>query len=108
MGAAWTVSARVAVWVREPDVPVRVTVGVAAAAVMIAVRVKVAEGCADVSVSVDGLAVTPAGSPEAATEIEPLNELSGVAVTVMALLVVPALRVSEPGKTAREKSGGAA
>ena len=61
------------------------------------------------SVSVDGLAVTPEGRPEMATETEPLKELSAVEVTVMALLVVPALRESEPGETAREKScGGAA
>lgn len=54
---------------------------------------------------VDGLAVTPEGSPAIETEMVPLKELSEVAVTVMALLVVPALSVSEPGDTAREKSG---
>jgi hypothetical protein len=47
----------------------------------------------------------PEGSPEMVTEMEPLKELSGVAVTVMALLVVPALSDSEAGETAREKSG---
>jgi hypothetical protein len=99
------VSASVAVWVREPEVPVKVMVGVADAVAIAAVRAVVAEGCAGVRVSVDGLAVTPEGRPEIETEMEPLKELSEVAVTVMALLVVPALRESEPGDTAREKSG---
>ena len=99
-------SASVAVWVREPEVPVNVMVGVADAAVMAAVSVVVAEGCAGVRVRVDGLAVTPEGSPEMEMAMEPPKELSAVAVTVMALLVAPALRESEPGETAREKSGG--
>jgi len=94
--------------VREPEVPVNVTVGDADAAVMAAVKVVVAEDCAGVRVRVDGLAVTPVGSPEMETETVPLKEFIGEAVTVMALLVVPALRVSEVGETAREKSGGAA
>jgi hypothetical protein len=51
------------------------------------------------------LAVTPEGRPEIETETEPLKELSEFALTVTALLVVPALRESEPGETAREKSG---
>ena len=54
---------------------------------------------------VDGLAVTPEGSPVMATEMEPVKEFIGVAVTVMALLVVPAVRLSEVGETASEKSG---
>jgi hypothetical protein len=103
--AAWMVSARVAVWVREPEVPVKVMVGAAEGVVSAAAKERVAEGCAGDSVSVDGFAVTPEGRPEIETEMEPLKELSEVAVTVMALLVVPALRESEPGDTAREKSG---
>jgi hypothetical protein len=99
------VSASVAVWVREPEVPVKVMVGEADAAVIGAVSVMVAEGCAGVSASVDGFAVTPEGSPEIVTDTEPLKELSAVAVTVMALLVVPAAKDNEPGETAREKSG---
>lgn len=54
--------------------PVKVIVGVADAAVMAAVSVVAAEGCAGVSVSVDGLAVTPAGSPVMETETEPVKE----------------------------------
>jgi hypothetical protein len=104
-GAAWTVSASVAVWVREPEVPVKVMVGEADAAALAAMRVVVAESCAGVRVRVEGLAVTPEGRPEMETVMEPLKELREVAVTVMALLVAPALRESEPGETAREKSG---
>ena len=86
----------------------KVMVGVADAVVIAAVRVVVADNCVDVRVRVDGLAVTPEGSPEMVTETEPLKELGEVVVTVIALLVVPALRESEPGETARVKSGGAA
>lgn len=93
---------------REPEVPVKVTVGVADAAVMTAERVVLAEGWAGVRVSVDGLAVTPVGRPVIETEIEPAKEFIGAAVTVMELLVVPALRERELGETAREKSGGGA
>ena len=90
---------------RVPEVPVKVMVGVAEAAVASAVRVVVAEGCAGVSVSVDGLAVTPEDRPEIETEIEPLKEFIAVAVTVIALDDAPALREVEVGETAREKSG---
>lgn len=98
-------SASVAVWAREPEVPVKVIVGVADGEVRAAVSVVVAEVCAGVSVRVDGLAVTPVGSPVMETETEPLKEFIGVTVTVTALLVVPALRETDPGETAKEKSG---
>ena len=88
-----------------PEVPVKVMVGVAEAAVMTAVRVMLAEGCAGVRVRAEGLAVTPEGSPEMEIETELLNPLSAVTVTEIELLVVPALRATEPGETAREKSG---
>jgi len=39
------------------------------------------------------------------TETVPLKEFIGEAVTVMALLVAPALRLSEAGETASVKSG---
>ena len=58
-------------------------------------------------VSVDGLAVTPDGSPVMATEMEPVKEFIGVEVTVMAPLVVPALSEREVGATDSEKSGAA-
>jgi len=92
----------------EPEVPVKVTVSEAAAVVIAALRVVVADSEVGVRVRVDGLAVTPEGSPEMDTATEPLKELIGVRVTVMALLEVPAFRESEAGETAREKSGGAA
>lgn len=57
------------------------------------------------SVSVEGLAVTPKGRPEMVTETVPVKELTGVAAMVTALLVLPALIEIEPGETAREKSG---
>lgn len=96
-------SATVAVWAREPDVPVKVMVGEAEATVIAAVRVMVA-GCAGVSVRVDGVAVTPEGRPEMEMEIEPLKEFIGAAVIVIGLLVVPAFSDSEPGDTVSEKS----
>jgi hypothetical protein len=99
------VSASVAVWVSEPEVPVKVMVDAADGVVMGAVSVTVAEGCADVRVRLDGLAVTPEGSPEMATEMEPLKLFCGEEVTVMALLVAPALSEREVGDAVREKSG---
>jgi hypothetical protein len=84
---------------------VKVIVGAAEEAVIGALSFVLAEGCADVSVSVAGVAVTPEGSPAMETETDPLKELSEVAETVTASLVAPALRESEPGETAREKSG---
>jgi hypothetical protein len=56
-------------------------------------------------VKLDGFAVTPEGSPVMATEMEPVKPLSAEVVTVIAVLVAPALRASEFGETAREKSG---
>src|SRR5581483_3342996 len=99
------VSASMAVWVREPEVPVKVMVGAAEAVVIGAVKVRLAEDCAGVSVSVDGFAVTPEGRPEIATEIVPLNELSAEAVMVTALLVVPAFTDKLAGEAVSEKSG---
>lgn len=110
MAAAWRVSASAAVWESEVDVPVKVIVGAADGVVMGAVKVTVAVAdCVDVglSVSVDGLAVTPEGRPEMDTDTEPLKELSEAAVMVMALLVVPAVTESEAGEAEREKSGEA-
>ena len=87
---------------------VKMIVGAADGVVMGAVNVTVAEAdCVGVGlrVSVEGLAETPEGRPETVTETEPLKELSEEAVIVMALLVVPAVKESEPGEAVREKSG---
>jgi hypothetical protein len=108
MAAAWMVSASVAVWVREVDVPVKVMVGAPEGVAMGAVKVTVAVAdCVDVgeSVSVEGLAVTPEGRPAMATETEPAKEFSEEAVRVTALLVAPAVKESEAGEAVREKSG---
>lgn len=82
------------------------TVGVAAAAFAAAVRVTL---CAvpGVSLSVAGLAVTPAGSPVMATATEPLNEFSDDARTLTLRPVAPPTMVNEVGDTLKVKSGAA-
>ena len=79
-GAAFTVSLRLAVWVNEPEVPVRVTFAFPVAALAAAVTVVF---CAvpGVRFSVDGLAVTPDGRPLKLTFTDPLNPFVGVAFT---------------------------
>ena len=76
------VSARVAVCFKVPDVPVKVMVDEAAAVLEAAVRL-IDAALPGVSVSVDGLAVTPVGSPESVTAMEPVNSLMAVAVRLM-------------------------
>ena len=80
-GAAATVRATLAAWLRVPEVPVNVRLLLPVAAVEAAVRVTF---CAvpGVSVRVDGLAVTPVGSPVMATETAPVKEFSAVASTL--------------------------
>jgi hypothetical protein len=103
-GAAETVSATVAEWLRAPEVPVRVTVALPAAVVEAAVSVTF---CAvpGVNVNVVGLAVTPVGSPVMATETVPLKEFNAVARTLTFEPVAPATIVSDVGDTVSEKSG---
>jgi len=106
-GAAEIVAARLAEWVREPEVAMKVSVTLPAAAVETAVSVTL---CAlpGVSVSVAGLAVTPAGSPEIETATVPLNEFIAVASTFVLVPVAPADMVSEAGERVREKSAAGA
>ena len=59
---AATVRARVAVWVREPEVPVKTTLALPACALLPAVSVTLC-GVPGVSETDAGLAVTPAGNP---------------------------------------------
>ena len=75
-----TVSVRVVVWVRLPDVPVTVTSAAPTVAVLDAVRVRVL-----VVVALAGLkdAVTPAGRPLAERATAPEKLLSGVTVIVL-------------------------
>jgi hypothetical protein len=93
--------------VRLPEVPVKVTVGVAAAALAAAVSVVL---CAvpGVKVSVAGFAVTPVGSPVIVTETVPLKEFNAVASRLTGEPVAPAAMVSDVGDTASEKSGDGA
>lgn len=81
--AAVTVREIVVLAVAEPEVPVMVIVDVPAAAVLAAVSVRL-------PLEVDGfevhVAVTPAGSPEAARVTEPLNGLISVMLIVSGLL----------------------
>ncbi len=57
-----------------------------------------------VSVSVDGLAVTPEGSPLSATVTDPLKLLLGAAVTLICWPLLPMERVSVVGEAERVKS----
>jgi hypothetical protein len=104
-GAAETVNATVAAWLRVPDVPVRVTVALPAAIVEAAVSVTF---CAvpGVNVSVAGLAVTPVGSPVMATATVPLKEFNAVANTLTFEPAAPATIASDVGETVSEKSDG--
>ena len=96
-----------AVCVRLPDEPVKLTVGVAAAAPVAAVRVVV---CAvpGVSERVAGVAVTPAGSPPTVTATAAEKPLAGTALTLMAWPGLPATSVTVAGVAASEKSAGGA
>ena len=89
---------------RPADVPVKVMLPVALAAVEAAVRV-IFCGAAGVTLTEEGEAVTPAGSPETATETDPLKELTADAETVTSAPDPPAGRVTAAGETEREKSG---
>jgi hypothetical protein len=106
-GAPCTVSARGAMCVRLPDVPVNVSVDVEDAAVLAAVSVTV---CAipGERLNVAGLAVTPAGSPVIAMFTVPVNEFTAFAVTLTKLLAPPAASVAEVGARVSVKSGGGA
>ena len=90
-----------------PEVPVNVTVDVAATALSAAVNVVL---CATpgARLNVVGFAVTPAGSPVIATVTVPANELTAAAVTLTATPAPPATRVTEAGDRVNVKSGGGA
>ena len=101
------VSVRAAACVRLPEVPVKVTVDVAAAALEDAVSVVL---CAvpGVRVRLAGFAVTPLGRPVIATVTAAVNPLDGVALTLTAPLPEPAVRPSVAGVKLSVKSGGGA
>ena len=82
VGGSTTVSAMAALLVKAPDVPVMVTVALAAAALLAAVKVTVRMP-ATVGPKA---AVTPAGRPEAVIATDPLKPFR----TLMAMLLTPA------------------
>ncbi len=98
------VRAMVAIWVRVPDLPVSVIVAVPALAELEAdsVRVWARPG---VSVSVDGLAVTPAGNPLRDTLTLEVKPFSALAVTETDFPDAPAVRLRSVGTAVSEKSG---
>lgn len=102
-----TVKASVDEWVRLPDVPVKVTVAVAAAAVGAAVITTL---CAapGVRLRVAGFAVTPEGRSVIATATVPVSELTAAAATLTGKPVEPPTTVKEAGVSVRAKSGGGA
>lgn len=76
--AAFTVTLNVAVWVKVPEVPVRVTRTVPVVAVLVAVNVSAPE-----PVTLAGLKVTPLGNPEADRAMVPAKAFTGVTVSVL-------------------------
>jgi hypothetical protein len=94
-------------WVRPPDVPVSVIVAVPALAEAPAVRVRF-RAIPGLSVSAEGLAVTPVCSPDSETLTLPVNPFSAFAVTETDFPVAPAVRLRLAGTTASEKSGSGA
>ena len=95
-----TVSVSVVVALRLPEVPVIVAVAFPFFAVALAVRVRVL-----IEVAGSGLkeAVTPVGSPEAASVTLPENPLSGVMVMLLLPLAPPCVMVTAFGEAERLK-----
>jgi hypothetical protein len=84
-----------------------VSVAVPAAAAELAVMVTFC-GVPGVRLNVEGLAVTPAGSPLMAIATVPVNLLTAPALTVTVEPAAPAVRLNDVGETAKVKSGVAA
>jgi hypothetical protein len=101
--AVVTVAATVAEWLRVPEVPLKVTVALLPAAEDAAVRVTV---CAvpGIKVNVNGLAVTPDGSPATVTLTVPVKPFCAAAFTLTVWPMAPALSVTEAGVDVSEKS----
>ena len=102
----FTVSARVVVAFRLPEVPVIVTVAVPVVAVALAVNVST---LVPVVGLVPNVAVTPLGRPESTDKVTLLlKPPDGVMVIVLAMLVVPWLTLKVAGDAARVKLGATA
>ena len=106
-GTTLTFRAKLAVCEREPDVPVSVTVLELADADALAVNVMLC-GVPGIRLNDEGVAVTPAGRPEIATETVPLKPLLAFALTATCWLPDPAVRAMLAGDALREKSGAGA
>jgi len=83
---------------------VNVMVGVADVILAAAESVIVC-GVPGARLSVAGVAVTPAGSPETDTETVPLNEFKEFASTEIGAPAPPLVMVADAGVTLSEKSG---
>jgi hypothetical protein len=105
--AAEMVAVTATEWVRDPEVPVRVSVALPATAVEAAVSVML---CAvpGVNVSVAGFAVTPAGSPLIATATLPVKPFAGTAFKLICFAAPPAVRATVAGVAVNEKSAAGA
>jgi hypothetical protein len=103
VGGRTTVSAMVALLVNDPDVPVMVTVALAAAALLAAVKVTVR---APATVGPKA-AVTPAGRPEAIRTTDPLKPFKAPMAMLLAP-VAPAFTLTLAGVAPIVKLGGAA
>jgi hypothetical protein len=99
-GGGLTVSAIVALLLKVPEVPVTVTMDVTAAAVLAAVRVTVLMP----DLTALRVAVTPLGSPDAASATVPLKPKMSVMAMVLALLA-PGVTLKVVGVAARVKLG---
>lgn len=99
-----TVSASGAEWVSDPDVPVNSTVAVLEGAEDAAARLT---GCGvpGTSVNVEGVAVTPGGTPETETWIDPEKPLIAAAETDTICAAPPAVRLMLSRLSESEKSG---
>jgi hypothetical protein len=102
-GAAVTLSEKVVVCEREPEVPVRVIMLEFVAAVALAVSVIV---CCVPGVTVNdaGTTVTPAARPEISTTTGEVKPLIGVAVKATGWVLAPAVMAMVAGAAEREKS----
>ena len=88
---ATTLTVKEAVTVREPDVPVAVTVALVGVLPAAAVSAIVC-GAELLTLAKDGLAVTPAGRPESETATVPVKPFTGATVRVTGTLPPPAIR----------------
>jgi hypothetical protein len=98
---AFTVRLSTVVFLSVPDVPVIVTVAVPVAAVALAVKVSVLLLVAGLGLNA---AVTPVGSPEAASVTLPENPLTEVMVMLLLPLAPPCVMVTAFGEAERLKA----